>query len=208
MSLSVFKKWGFRVLVVTAVLLLLIAVAVTVAADRTGDREVTPVTEPSFALNEADYPLSPVLQDFLDRGWKQGKPVEQTGNYVEGEGPMDLVPTGYSLTNGGSRVSAYLDVDSCRGGAEPGACPLRSLSLYGENVESFCLDGKELADVDSARITELLGEPDRVEEKPNGMIYHYSMPEKGISEITFAFPNSLDTVAQIFVVFDLAASGE
>lgn len=64
MSLSVFKKWGFRVLVVTAVLLLLIAVAVTVAADRTGDREVTPVTEPSFALNGADYPLSPVLPGF------------------------------------------------------------------------------------------------------------------------------------------------
>lgn len=87
MSLSVFKKWGFRVLVVTAVLLLLIAVAVTVAADRTGDREVTPVTEPSFALNGEDYPLAPVLQDFIDRGWKLGKSTEQTGRYVEGEGP-------------------------------------------------------------------------------------------------------------------------
>lgn len=191
------KRWLY---VLLAAVILLALVLILGAAFRP-EKEVPPVTEASFALNGADYPLSPVLQDLLDRGWKQGKPVEQTGNYVEGEGPMDLVPTGYSLTNGGSRVSAYLDVDSCRGGAEPGACPLRSLSLYGEDVESFCLDGKELADVDSARITELLGEPDRVEENPNGMIYHYSMPEKGISEITFAFPNTLDTVAQIFLVF-------
>lgn len=183
-----------------AAVILLALVLILVAAFRP-ENEVPPVTEASFALNGADYPLSPILQDLLDRGWKQGAPVEQTGNYVEGEGPMDLVPTGYSLTSAGSRVSAYLDVDSCRSGVDPGACPLRSLSLYGENVESFCLDGKELADVDSAHITELLGEPDRVEEDPSGMIYHYSMPEKGISEITFAFPNTLDTVAQIFLVF-------
>lgn len=208
MSLSVFKKWGFRVLVVTAVLLLLIAVAVTVAADRTGDREVTPVTEPSFALNGADYPLSPVLQDFLDRGWKQGKPVEQTGNYVEGEGPMDLVATGYLLSSGENHVNVYLNVDDCRSGQSPGACRLRSLSLYGYDVESFCLDGNELAGIDRERILTVLGSPDSADEKEYGVIYGYSLPEKRISEISFAFPNSLDTVAQIFVVFDLAASGE
>lgn len=201
MNMSVFKKQGFRVLVVAAVLLLLIAVAAAVIADRNGDREVTPVTEPSFALNGEDYPLAPVLQDFIDRGWRLGKSTEQTGSYVEGEGPMDLVATGYLLSSGEDHVNVYLNVDDCRSGQSPGECRLRSLRLYGEDVESFCLNGEELASVGSDQIADRLGDPDSVDEKELGTFYYYSLPENNISRISFSFLNSSDTVGQIFIIF-------
>lgn len=171
MGISGFKKRGLQVLLVAVVLFLLIAITVVAVVGNAGGREVPPVTEPSFSLNGEDYPLSPVLQDFIDRGWKLGKSTEQIGNYVEGEGPADLVTTGYLLSSG-------------------------------ENVESFCLDGQELAQVDSSHIIELLGNPDKVDEKEHGVIYRYSMPEKSIYEITFTFLYTLDTVAQIFIVFE------
>ena len=189
MGISGFKK---RVLLVAVVLLLLIAIVVSAVAVNTGGKKVPPVTEPSFSLNGEDYPLSPVLQDFIDRGWKLGKSTEQIGNYMEGEGPADLVATGYLLSSGENHVNAYLNVDDCKNGLKPGECKLRSL----------CLDGQELAQVDSSHIIELLGNPDKVDEKEHGVIYRYSMPEKSIYEITFTFPYTLDTVAQIFIVFE------
>ena len=202
MGISGFKKRGLQVLLVAVVLFLLIAITVVAVVGNAGGREVPPVTEPSFLLNGEDYPLSPVLQDFIDRGWKLGKSTEQIGNYVEGEGPADLVATGYLLSSGENHVNAYLNVDDCKNGLKPGECKLRSLSLYGENVDSFCVDDKELAKIDGSRIIELLGNPDKVDEKEHGVIYRYSMPEKSIYEITFTFPYTLDTVAQIFIVFE------
>jgi len=98
-------------------------------------------------------------------------------------------------------VDAYLDYDDVRGGVQPGECRLRSLSVYGCDVDSFCLDGMELATIDSSDIIELLGEPDKADEEWLGKTYTYYMPEKGISSIQFTFPGTLDTVAQIFVVF-------
>lgn len=206
MSMSGFKKRGFLALLAAAVLFLLIFLASCASGSK--EMEVPPVTESSFSLNGADYPPVPLLQDFIDRGWKQGKSVEVTGNYTEEDGPTNLIPTGYRLTSGKYEIDAYLDVDDCRSGTKPGACRLRSLSLYGYDVESFCLDGNELAGIDRERILTVLGSPDSADEREYGVIYGYSLPEKRISEISFAFPNSLDTVAQIFVVFDLAASGE
>jgi len=194
------KRW-FYALLVAVVLLLLLSLIIIVAFR--GGKDVSPVTEPSFTLNGEAYPLTPVMQDFIDRGWKQGEPAGWGGYYSEEEGPTDIIATGYYLTSGSNRVNALLDETALRDGKQPSACRLRSLSLYGENIDSFCLDGKELAKIDSSQIIELLGNPNEVEEKENGVIYHYSMPEKSISEITFAFPNTLDTVAQIFIVFDI-----
>lgn len=165
-------------------------------------RDVLLVTEPSFTLNGEDYPLGPVLQDFIDRGWKRGNWIEQIGSYSEEGGPTDIVPTGYKLTSGDNRVNAYLDVEACRKGVQPNECGLRSMRFTGEGVDSFCLDGIELSNVDRSHIVELLGDPDEIEEKDLGVIYHYSMSEKGISEITFAFPSGVDTVTQIFIVFE------
>lgn len=200
MGISDLKKRGLWVLLAAVVLLLVIIAA----AGHTGGGEVPPVAEPGFSLNGADYPLSPVVQDFIDRGWRLGKSTEQMGNYVEGEGPKDLIATGYLLTSGSNRMNLYLNVDDCKSGLRPGECRVRSLSLYGKNVDSFCLDGQELAQTDSSRIVELLGDPEEADEEEHGVMYRYSMPEKGISEITFTFPHTLDTVAQIFMVFDTA----
>ena len=204
MNMSVFKKQGFRVLVVAAVLLLLIAVV----ADRNGDREVTPVTEPSFALNGEDYPLAPVLQDFIDRGWKQGRAVEWTGGYTEETGVTNVVPTGYKLISGNHDVNVYLDAAAHRAGVEPSICRVRSLSVYGYDVNSFCIDGKELSDIDSAGITELLGKPANVEKREYGESYYYSMPEKGIDEISFTFLYARDSVSQIFIIFEASPQGD
>lgn len=189
MSISGFKKRGPRVLLVAVVLLLLIAIAVSAVAVNTGGKKVPPVTEPGFSLNGEEYPLSPVLQDFIDRGWKLGKSTEQIGNYVEGEGPADLVATGYLLSSGEDHVNAYLNVDDCKNGLKPGECKLRSLRLYGENVESFCLDGKELANIGSDQIVDCLGDPDSVDEEEYGKTFHYSLPENNISGISFSFLN-------------------
>ena len=195
------RRWLYALPVAAVLLILAIIILVAFRGRQEG---VLPVTERSFTLNGEDYPLTPVLQDFIDRGWAQGEPVGWSGNYTEEEGPTDIIATRYYLTSGSNRVDALLDDTALRDGEQPSACRLRSLSLYGEDVDSFCLDGKELAKTDSSSIIELLGNPGKVEEEEYGVIYHYSMPEKSISEITFAFPNTLDTVAQIFIVFDIA----
>lgn len=193
------KRRKLYVLLAVAVLLVL-AVTLFAGFRGSGKKDIPLVTKVSFSLNGKDYATAPVLQDFIDHGWKRGKTVEEIGIYTEEKGVMSPVPTGYRLTSGSSRVNAYLDVDSCREGLQPGACRVRSLSLYGYNVESFCLGGKELAKTNSMQISDLLGEPNGIDENANGKIYHYSFPDDGISEITFAFPNTLDTVAQIFLI--------
>ena len=211
---SMSRKWYVRAVSVAAsvALALVLVGGVTLAVSPQAratvatwlsepQRNVPPVTEPSFALNGEEYPLAPVLQDFIDRGWKRGNWIEQIGSYSEEGGPTDIVPTGYKLTSGDNRVNAYLDVEACRKGVQPNECGLRSMRFTGEGVDSFCLDGIELSNADRSRILELLGDPDEIEEKDLGVIYHYSMPEKGISEITFAFPSGFDTVTQIFIIF-------
>lgn len=193
------KKRKLYVLLAVTVLLVL---AVTLFSGfRGSEEEDVPLgTKVSFSLNGKDYAIAPVLQDFIDRGWKRGKTVEEIGIYTEEKGVMSPVPTGYRLTSGSSRVNAYLDVDSCREGLQLGACRVRSLSVYGYNVESFCLNGKELTKTNSEHIVDLLGEPNSIDGNADGEIYHYSFPDDGISEITFTFPNTLDTVAQIFII--------
>ena len=197
---SVFKRWWFWVLIGAAVLLLLSLLVVALFG---GTAEVTPVENPAFSLNGEDYPQSPTMQDFLDRGWKQGDSVEQTGKFSEEDGVSELIYTGYRLNYGENHISAYLVEDDVRSELKTGQCRLRSLSLYGENVTSFALNGKELANVNRENIVEILGEPDRVKNETLGAFYYYSMQERGISEIQFTFPNTLDTVGQILIVFDV-----
>lgn len=161
-----------------------------------------PVTEAGFSLNGEDYPVRPILQDLLDRGWYLLEANSYTGTYTEEKGTADLLATGYRLKSGESEIQAYLDENDCKNGLEPGECALKGLSVYGENVDSFCLDGKELSGIDCGGIVDALGEPDRVEEEEHGAFYHYYLPEKGIEDIMFSFPYS-GTVGQIMITFDL-----
>lgn len=69
------------------------------------------------------------------------------------------------------------------------------------NVESFCSNGSELAGIDCERIVEFLGDPDSVRSDAYGKVYTYR-PGNNISHITADFPNSSETVSEIFVIFD------
>ncbi len=197
------KCWLFAVIAA-----IVLALALMIEVTFQGKRDVAPVTEPSFALNGEDYPLAPVLQDFIDRGWKQGRAVEWTGGYTEETGVTNVVPTGYKLISGNHDVNVYLDAAAHRAGVEPSICRVRSLSVYGYDVNSFCIDGKELSDIDSAGITELLGKPANVEKREYGESYYYSMPEKGIDEISFTFLYARDSVSQIFIIFEASPQGD
>ena len=194
------RRWWFWVLIGLAVLLALSVLAIFLFG---GTAEIPSVENPSFTLNGEDYPKSPTLQDFLDRGWKQGKSIEQIGNFSEKDGVSNLTHTGYRLNSGENHVSAYLAEDDIRGDLEPELCRLRSLSFYGANVMSFYLNGSELATINRESILDALGKPDGVDEQALGVHYDYSMPEQGISKITFSFPGTLDAVGQILVVFDV-----
>lgn len=180
---------------------ILILLAVLIVVDRGGSTP-TATAEVSFSLNGQDYPLSPVLRDFMDRGWTVDQPAEQVGSYTEEEGPSNLVVSGYYLTCGDSSVVVYLDMDECRAGVSAEECHVRSVGLYGRDVESFRLDGRECADVNSDQLVTYLGDTYTVTELEDGSQYTYSLPEDGISEISFIFIHSSETVGQIFVIFD------
>lgn len=196
------QKKRSLLIVAAAVLLAVILAVVFLRVPAAAEKELPEVTEVSFTLNGADYPQSPVLQDFLDCGWAKGEWIEQMGVSPDGvTKPSELQETGYRVKSGAYYVNAYLNKEDCESEMEAEACRVRSLSVYGQNVESFCLDGKELVGVDSERIVDVLGEPKSVEEDAYGKTYHYALPEQGISDISFAFPNSSQEVTEIFVVF-------
>lgn len=200
----VYKQWWFWALIVVAVgVIVWLAVLVSGTIDIPAPAaEIPPVENPAFTLNGEDYPQDPIVQDFLNRGWKLGKSLQQTGNYSEEKGVSNLVVTGYRLDFGEYHVSANLDVEDVRSGLKPGQCRIISLSFYGENVLSFGLDGAELSDITSGEIKDVLGEPEQREELAyGGMSYRYKLPEKSISEISFIFKNADAPVGQIMVVF-------
>lgn len=212
--MSAFKKRGLLVLLAAAVLCLavLIPVLAVRGSGSSGDVSkkampelpVLPAKEVSFSLNGEDYPLFPVLQDFMDRGWKLSKPNSWAGGYVDGK-PTGLIVDGYVLTNGESKVYVSLKLDDCKSGLEPGECRLKDMSIYGSDVYSFCLDGKELSTIDSKQIIDVLGEPGSVEKEKYGEFYYYGnyfVRERGITEISFSFPYSAETVQQILVTFE------
>ena len=177
---------------------ILILLAVLIVVNRGGS---TPTAEVSFSLNGQDYPLSPVLRDFLDRGWTVDQSAEQVGSYTKEKGPSNLVVSGYYLTCGDNSVRVSLDTDECRAGVSAEECHVRSVGLYGWNVESFRLNGRECATVNSDQLVTYLGDTYTVTELEDCSQYIYSLPENGISEIYF-FINSSETVGQIFVIFD------
>ena len=78
---------------------------------------------------------------------------------------------------------------------------MRSLRLSGDNLDSFCIDGKELSGADGEEIAGLLGNPSYVRREKYGEFYYYFMPERGMPEIKFTFPYKQDAVSQIFIIF-------
>ena len=199
----VHKRWWFWALIAVAVgVMVWLAVLVSGRFGIAAPAEIPPVENPAFTLNGEDYPEDPIVQDFLDRGWKLGKSLQQTGNYSEEKGVSNLVVTGYRLDFGEYHVSVNLDVEDVRSGLEPEQCRIISLTFYGEHVLSFGLDGAELSDITSGEIKDVLGEPDKREELAyGGTSYRYALPEKSISEISFIFKNADAPVGQIMVVF-------
>lgn len=198
--IPIYKRWWvwfLTVAVVAAIVLILVAVL-----PKTDAVEIPPVENPAFTLNGQNYPQDPILQDFLDRGWKRGKWNQKAGIYDEQGRVTNLVVTGYQLNFGEYHISAQLNVEDVRAGLEPGQCRLTSLSLYGKNVMNFSLDGKELSCVTRSEIEEILGQADEEQELSfGGATYRYAMPEKSIPDISFTFKNSTDPVGQILVVF-------
>lgn len=162
-----------------------------------------PVSDPCFTLNGQDYPSQPILQDFIDRGWKLGDASEHSGDYSPTDGPSNIIPTGYHLTSGECWITAYLDVEARRDGTKPEQCKLRSLSVSGPNVDSFIIDGHELIYTDPAQLEAWLGSPDSADAEDLVSTCVYSMEDRGIKEITFHFPKTLDTVGQMLIIFDL-----
>lgn len=190
------RRWWFW-----AGLAVLLALGLLLALWPRGTAELPPVENPTFSLNGADYPQSPVMQDFLDRGWKKGKAVGWTGGYPQKNGVTDLVCTGYRMTFGEYHVQVGLVPEDVQSGLKPAQCRLQSLSLYGSDVLSFTLEGKELVGISGSALTEALGEADRVREWNGGYTLSYAMPEQGISGVSFSFPPGADTVGQILVAF-------
>lgn len=160
-------------------------------------QEYEPVTNPGFSLNGEGYPHAPILQDFINRGWTPDGASSYMGDYSEQGGPSNIVIRGYNMVNGDSEVEAALDMGECRDGLEPSLCHLDSLSLIGDEVDSLCVDDKELSGITTDRLIELFGEPDQI----SGVFYEYSLPEMGISRISLSFPRAGEPVAQIMIIF-------
>ena len=156
------------------------------------------VADPSFSLNGEGYPHAPILQDFINRGWTPDGASSYMGDYSKEGDPSNIVIRGYNMVNGDSEIEAALDMDECRDGLEPPLCHLDSLSLIGDEVDSLCVDGKELSGITADRLIELFGEPDQI----SGAFYEYSLPEEGISHISLSFPRAEEPVAQIMIIFD------
>lgn len=165
--------------------------------------EIAPVSDPCFTLNGHDYPAQPVLQDFLDRGWKMDDATQYTGNYTPESGASNVIPTGYRLTDGDQRITVNLVVEERRDGVEPESCHLVSLSAFGSNVDSVQIEGHELTGTDPEELASWLGEPASKKTESVGTICNYEMDDGKLTQLQVAFPAALDTTGQIFLVFDL-----
>ncbi|MCD8367193.1 MAG: hypothetical protein LUC48_04120 [Clostridiales bacterium] len=214
------KKYSIWILVVLAALLLAAGIAVAVsisygsasekgssASLSGGDATAAGSSaeqEASFTLNGESFPASPVLQDLLDCNWVKGYAIERSGTSPDGVAvPEVLYDTGYHLELGENYIEAYLVEADVHEGLPAEDCRLRSLSLYGEDVDSFCFNGQELAGADADTLLSIMGEPYQMQEQFDGdlITYSYSFPEQGISSIAFQFSGSSEEVQQILVTY-------
>ena len=160
------------------------------------------VNNPGFSLNGADYPMLPVLQDFIDRNWVPDGVAEVIGDYSEKDGPTNLTAGGYKLVREESQIKVLLNMDDCKNGVHPTERRVRGLSFRGTAVTSFCIGGQELAAANQAQLVSILGEPDATTQYEQGIIYIYSDPERGIKEFSFSFTGADTPATQIIVAFE------
>ena len=193
----VYKQWWFWALIAVAVgVMVWVAVLVSGRFGVAAPAEIPPVENPAFTLNGYDFPENPTMQDLLAREWKRGKSVAKSGKYSEEDGVTELVDRSYRMTSGDSYITASLDVDQLRGGADWNECRLAGLSFFARNIMSFCVDGVELVGISRSELESALGEPNKMDGSRN---YIYRLPEKGIKlMVTF----NGDTINQILVEFN------
>ncbi len=205
------KIHTYRIIIVAVVVLLVIGLFLLFAANNGSEINSSETSEKiAFTINNTDIQQSPVLQDFTDNGWEIAGEIEQTGTSSDGETvPSVLYTTGYRMESGECYINVYLLTDDVESGLDADACRVRSISFYGENVESFCIDGQEYVGINQETLLEIMGEPDDVQENAQGSAeislttYSYSIPERNISSIYFNFLSSSDIVGQILVYFEL-----
>lgn len=192
----VYKRWWFWLLIAVAAAVIIILLSVF---SKPNTAELEPVTNPAFTLNGVDFPQNITMQDFIDRGWKRDKVIEQQGDYTENDGVTDLVYTGYRLTYGEHYISVYLDKDDLQSGIEPNECVIDRISFFPINIVSFTLGDVELTTLQKDQVIDLLGEPDRVDDDRTLSYTYLSRPEEGICYLNLGFSHSSNTVGQVIV---------
>ncbi len=144
--------------------------------------------------------MNPVILDFVERGWKLGKASSWSASYSPEGGAYDRYPVGYYLKSGNCQIKVLLDEMKVKAGLDTDLCKITSISLYGENIDSFMINGVELSDISYEEMEDCLGLPGFIEDLGDGIEYGYYFPEKNIEEIHFYFPYSGESVTQIFMI--------
>ncbi|MCC8103868.1 MAG: hypothetical protein LIP11_17020 [Clostridiales bacterium] len=160
-----------------------------------------------FSLNGQEYSFAPVLGDFLKNGWEMGSVLETFG-YSYSEGPYETedaeegewvtytdtlaekntvtFDSGYQLLSDEDVVGAYLDQIDVENGVEVTECTLGHLGVPVGYVDSFVVNGTELANADYAGMVNAFGEPETIEDNGGGVIIFYSLPELS-AQISFVY---------------------
>ncbi len=204
---STFLTLAAVVLVIAAMLF----AAVVVREAQEQDVNQVPESEASFTLNGVTYPQDPVLQDFLDRGWEMAYVVAQVGDPPDAFTKPDILyDTGYRLESGENHISVYLVESDVRNGVDAEECRVKCISVYGMNVESFCLSGQEMVGIQEAELWEALGDPLSAEDGTDTRPYTctYAFPEQGIAESYFNFDRADSEVGQMMIYFDTGDAEE
>ncbi len=180
----------------------------TPAEEISGQEKKTAVTSdnPLFSLNGSGFPYDPVLSDFYDRGWKQSSVASQIGDYspedenTEAEMP-EMYDSGYYMNDGNSHICVLLDKNSVLDGTDTTKTPVSYLEFNGYDVDSFIIGGYELSGTTPDLLVSCLGEPESQEGNDEGITYYYTLSENPDVQISFCFPDKLDTVGEITVSF-------
>lgn len=200
-TVPVYRRWWFWLLIAAAAAAAIILIAVLSLPDTAGPNlaQLEPVTNPAFSLNGVDFPQNTTIQDFIDRGWKRGRVVEQQGDYTEKDGVTGLVDNGYRLTYGEHYLDVFLDKEDLQSGIEPNECVIDRISFFPDNIASFTLDNVELTTLQKDQVVDLLGEPDRVDDNLILSYTYLSRPEEGVCYLNLGFSHSSDTVGQVII---------
>ncbi len=145
--------------------------------------------------------MNPVILDFVERGWKLEEASGWSASYSPAGELSDIYPVGYYLSSGNCQIKVVLDEMKVKAGYDTDLCKITSISLYGENIDSFMINGVELSDISYEEMEDRLGLPGFTEDLDDGIEYGYYFPEKNIEEIHFYFPYSEESVTQIFIIF-------